>query len=189
MICLLEEIARVRSGYSFRGRIEEARDGTFRVVQIKDVSEGEPVAAENLARTNLPDAKPDHLLRPGDVLFASRGARRQAVLIEREMPNTIFGSQFFACESGDRLDPAYLAWYLNQRPAQRYFEETAVGSKMRIVTKEALERLEVILPPFERQRKIAEVYMLSLRERRLVEEIRRKREHLVEAALLKSIHT
>lgn len=189
MICLLEEIARVRSGYSFRGRIEEAPDGAFRVVQIKDVSEGESVTAEDLVRTNLSDAKPDHLLRRGDVLFASRGSRKQSVLIDRELPNTIFGSQFFACEAGDSVDPAYLAWYLNQRPAQRYFEETAVGSNVRIVTKESLERLQVTLPPLETQRKIAEVYRLSLRERRLLEEIRRKREQLVEAALLKSIHS
>lgn len=189
MNCLLENIARVRSGYSFRGGIEEVPDGAFRVVQIKDVREGEPVTAEALARTNLRDAKTDHLLCRGDVLFVARGSRKQAVLIDRELPNTIFGSQFFACEPGEKVDPVYLAWYLNQRPAQRYFEGTAVGSNVRIVTKESLERLPVALPPLEKQRKIAEVYMLTLRERRLVEEIRLKREQLIEAALLKSIHS
>lgn len=189
MSILLRNIARIRAGYSFRGRIKAVPDGAYRVIQIKDVSEGESIAAEDLVRANVPDARSDHLLRKGDVLFASRGARKQAVVIEHEFPKTVFGSQFFVCQPDEKVDPVYLAWYINQKPAQRYFEENAVGSNVRIVTKESLERLPVALPPLETQRKIAEVYWLSLLEKRLLEEIQRKRSQLVEVALLKSIHS
>jgi hypothetical protein len=189
MNILLRNIARIRAGYSFRGRIEAVPDGAYRVIQIKDVSEGEAIAAEDLVRANVPDARLDHLLRKGDVLFASRGTRKQAVVIDQELPKTVFGSQFFVCEAGEKVDPAYLAWYINQKPAQRYLEENAVGSNMRIVTKESLGRLPVVLPPLETQRKIAEVYRLGLQEKRLLEEIQRKRGQLVEVALLKSIHS
>jgi hypothetical protein len=189
MNILLEDIVRIRAGYSFRGRIVAVPDGAYRVIPIKDVSEGESIAAEDLVRTNVPDARSDHLLRKGDVLFVSRGSRKQAVVIDQELPSTVFGSQFFVCEPGEKVDPAYLAWYINQRPAQRYFEETAVGSNVRIVTKESLERLPVALPPLETQRKIAEVYRLGVQEKRLLEEIRRKRGQLIEVALLKSIHS
>jgi restriction endonuclease S subunit len=186
---LLKDIARIRAGYSFRGGIEPVPDGAYRVVQIKDVREGEPIDAEDLVRTDLPDASPDHLLRPGDVLFVSRAARKQAVVVDQDLPDTIFGSQFFACEPKKTVDPEYLAWYFNQKPAQRYFEEMAVGSHVRIVNKESMERLQVALPPLETQRKIVDIYKLGLQEKRLLEEIQRKRGQLVEAVLLKSVNS
>jgi restriction endonuclease S subunit len=187
MTFLLKDIARIRAGYSFRGGIEAVPDGAYRVVQIKDVRESEPIAAEDLVRTDLPDAIHDHLLRRGDVLFVSRGTRKQAVVVDQDLPDTIFGSQFFACEPNEKVDAAYLAWYLNQQPAQRYFEEMAVGSHVRIVNKESMERLQVTLPSLETQRKIVHLYRLGLQENQLLEEIQRKRGQLVKAALLKII--
>ncbi len=121
-------------------------------------------------------------------MFVARAARRTAAVVEHELPNTIFGSQFLVCESKEGIDPAYLAWYINQKPAQRYLEENATGTNVRIITKEALGRLPVTVPPLAKQRKIAEVYFLSLREKRLMDEIQTKRGQLVELALLQSIH-
>lgn len=188
MQSLLQDIAEIRAGYSFRGRIEPASKGAYSVVQIKDLGEGVFLAAKDLVRTNLPDVNPNQLLQRGDVLFASRGARKQAVVVDEVEPNTIFGSQFFVCEPKQGIDPAYLAWYINQTPAQRYFEENATGSNVRIVTKEVLGRLPVVVPPLARQKKIAEVYRLILRERQLSAQILEKRSILIETALLESIH-
>jgi Type I restriction modification DNA specificity domain len=187
MRSLLEKIAKIRAGYSFRGRIEPAPDGAYSVVQIRDLEEGAFPAAKDLMRTNLPDVNSNHLLQRGDVLFAARGVRKQAVVVEEVKPNTIFGSQFFVCEPKQGVDPAYLAWYINQTPAQRYLEENATGSNVRIVTKEVLGRLPVVVPPLARQMKIADVYRLSLRERQLSAQIQEKRGILIETALLESI--
>jgi hypothetical protein len=188
MQSILQEISEIRAGYSFRGRVEPALDGAYSVVQIKDLDEGAFLAAKDLMKTNLPDVNPNHLLQRGDVLFTSRGARKQAVVVDEVAPNTIFGSQFFVCEPTQGIDPAYLAWYINQTPAQRYFEENATGSNVRIVTKEVLGRLLVVVPPLARQKKIADVYRLSLRERQLSAQIQEKRSILIETALLESIH-
>ncbi len=189
MTQLLQNITNLRAGYSFRGRIESASDGAYQVVQIKDVAGGVFVPTEPLLRTNLPDVNPSHLLHKGEVLFVARAARRTAAVVEHELPNTIFGSQFFVCEVKDGVDPAYLAWYINQKPAQRYLEENATGTNVRIVTKEALGRLPVTVPPLATQRKIAEVYFLSLREKHLLDELQTKRSQLIELALLQSIHS
>jgi hypothetical protein len=188
MQVLLQDIANIRTGRSFRGRIESAPEGAYSVLQIKDVDEGAFVPAEPLLRTDLPEVNPSHLLHRGDVLFVARAARRTAAVVEQEIPNTIFGSQFLVCEPKESVDPAYLAWYINQKPAQRYLEENATGTNVRIVTKEAFGRLPVTVPPLAAQRKIAEVYFLSLREKHLLEEIQTKRGQLIELALLESIH-
>ena len=185
---ILEDISEIRAGYSFRGRIEPALGGTYSVVQIKDLDEGAFFAPKDLVRTNLTDVNSNHLLQPGNVLFAARGVRKQAVVVDEVTQNTIFGSQFFVCEPKQGIDPVYLAWYMNQVPSQRYFEENAAGSNVRIVTKEALGRLPVVVPPFAKQKKIADIYRLSLRERQLAAQIQEKRDILIEAALLESIH-
>lgn len=185
---ILQDISEIRAGYSFRGGIESVPDGTYSVVQIKDLGEDAFLAATDFVRTNLTDVNLNHLLRPGEVLFAARGARKQAVVVEEVASNTIFGAQFFVCEPKQGIDPTYLAWYMNQAPAQRYFEENAVGSNVRIVTKEALGRLPVVVPPLARQKEIAGVYRLSLRERQLAAQIQEKRDILIKAALLESIN-
>ena len=59
---------------------------------------------------------------------------------------------------------------------------------MRIITKEALERLVVTVPPLAVQQRIAQVYRLSEREMKLFAEMQAKRNELVETALLKSLH-
>jgi restriction endonuclease S subunit len=146
------------------------------------------LSEKELIKTNLPDVNSNHFLHKGDVLFISRGARRQACVIDEVIQNTVFGSQFFACEPKRGLDPAYLAWYMNQAPAQRYFEEHAIGSNVRIVTKEVLGRLPIIVPPVAKQKQIADVYRLGLREKQLSAQIQAKRTLLIESALLASIH-
>jgi restriction endonuclease S subunit len=188
MQSILQDICEIRAGYSFRGRIEPASDGTYSVVQIKDLDEGAFFVANDLVKTNLTDVNSNHLLRAGEVLFAARGVRKQAVVVDEVAPNTIFGSQFFVCEPKQGINPVYLAWYMNQAPSQRYFEENAAGSNVRIVTKEALGRLPVVVPQLTKQKKIADVYRLSLREKQLAAQIQEKRSILIEAALLKSIH-
>lgn len=188
MHVLLQDIADIRTGRSFRGRIEPVLEGTYHVLQIKDVDEDGFVSAEHLLRTDLQDVNPSHVLHKGDVLFIARATRRMAVVVDQELPNIVFGSQFLVCEPKESIEPAYLAWYINQRPAQRYLEENATGTNVRIVTKEAFGRLPITVPPLATQRKIAEVHFLSLREKHLLEKIRTKRDQLIELALLESIH-
>ncbi|MBC7932024.1 MAG: restriction endonuclease subunit S [Rubrivivax sp.] len=180
----LRDIANIRSGYPFRGRVEPALDGEFRVVQIKDISQNARLESGDMLRIDLPDVRHDYLLKTGDVLFASRGTRKQAVVIDDDLENTTFGTQFFAIEARDGVLPAYLAWYINQQPAQRYLEEHSMGSNVRIVTKEALSRMPIQMPPLDVQRKVVEVHRLSLKEKELMRAIETKRSQLVETALL-----
>jgi restriction endonuclease S subunit len=188
MQALLRDISEIRAGYSFRGRIEPKSGGRYSVVQIKDLDVGAFFQPGELLRTNLPDVRSNHLLHRGDVLFVARGERKRAVVIDQIAPNTVFGSQFFSCRSKSGIDPTYLAWFINQKPTQHYLEEHSRGSNVRIITKEALGRLVVIVPPLAIQQRIASVYRLSHREMKLFADIQAKRSQLVETALLKSLY-
>jgi restriction endonuclease S subunit len=184
---LLKQIAKVRAGYPFRGRIEPVPDGRTRVVQIRDVLSSGEVSLDGLIRTEVEDRRGEHLLRKGDVLFISRGTRRHAAAVTGEPDGVIASGQLFVLTPGPGVLPEFLAWLINQRPAQQYLGENAAGSNVRIITRPVLEHLRVDIPPLETQQKIVGVHKLSLREQTLLAAIAERRARLVEESLLRSL--
>lgn len=182
----LEKFAEIRSGYSFRGRVEPVPDGLCRVIEIKDVDEFGRLDTSNLIRTHKPDKfKETYFVRLGDVLVISRGSRNHAAAITEDLPETIAGAQFFVIRSdNNKIMPQYLAWYLNQTPAQTYLGSQARGTGVPLIHKDALAKLPLEVPPLVIQRQIIEIYALSLKERELLETIQRKRQTFIETALL-----
>lgn len=183
----LKDIAAIRSGYLFRGKIEPDASGRYQVIQIGDIMPDARLSAKPLVRVSLPDVKSTQILEQGDVLFISRGPRKQAVAITGQMENAIATSQFFILRPAGTVLPEYLAWYINQRPAQRYIEEHSTGTSVTLINLEALKTLPVETPPMETQARIAQIHQLSLRERELVEAIQNRRRAQIEEALLKVI--
>ncbi len=185
----LKDIATIRSGYLFRGRIEPDAGGQYQVVQIGDIKPDARMSNGVLVRVSLPDVKTTQIIEKGDVLFISRGPRKQAVAITNGLENAIATSQFFVIRPAEMVLPEYLAWYINQRPAQRYIEEHSTGTSASLINLEALKTLPVETPPLETQARIVQIHELSLRERELIEAIQNKRRALIEILLLKAIET
>jgi restriction endonuclease S subunit len=183
----LKDIAAIRSGYLFRGKIEPDASGRYQVIQIGDITPDARLSAKPLVRVSLPDIKSTQILEKGDVLFISRGPRKQAAPINDWLENAIATSQFFILRPAGTVLPEYLAWYINQRPAQRYIEEHSTGTSVTLINLEALKTLPVETPPMETQTRIAQIHQLSLRERELVEAIQNRRRALIEMTLLKTV--
>jgi restriction endonuclease S subunit len=183
----LKDIATIRSGYLFRERIKPDASGQYRVVQVGDVATDDGFSYSSLVRVSLPDVKRSQVLEKGDVLFISRGPRKLAIALTWSIENTIATSQFFVLRPDERLLPEFLAWYINQRPAQRYIEEHSTGTSASLINLEAVKRLPVEAPPVETQARITKIHQLSLREKELMEAIQNKRRALIETTLLKAI--
>jgi restriction endonuclease S subunit len=188
MEILLKEIADIKAGYSFRETIPVSENGNYRVIQIKDVDYRGFVSSDDLVKAAVDSIKPEYLTLRGDVLFTSRGANRRAATIDETAAGAIFVSQLYALKiKTDTVIPEYLAWYLNQRPAQDFFEANASGSYIQNIRHDVLAQLPVILPPVETQRRIIKIYRLGLREREVAEKILEKRRQVVEKTLLELI--
>jgi restriction endonuclease S subunit len=183
----LIDIATIRSGYLFRERIKPDASGQYLVVQAGDILSDAGFSGSSLVRVSLPDVKRSQVLENGDVLFISRGPRKQAIAITWPIENTIATSQFFVLRPDERLSPEFLAWYINQRPAQRYIEEYSTGTSASLINLEAMKRLPVEAPPPETQALITKIHQLSMREKELMEAIKNKRRALIEMTLLKAI--
>jgi restriction endonuclease S subunit len=183
----LNDVATIRSGYLFRERIKSDVSGQYRVVQVGDVTPDTGFLNSSLLRVSLPDVKRSQILETGDILFISRGPRKQAIAIMWPIENAIATSQFFVLRPNERVAPDFLAWYINQRPAQRYIEEYSTGTSASLINLEAMKGLPVEVPPVETQARITKIHRLSLREKELMEEIKEKRRALIERTLLKMI--
>lgn len=186
----LGEVAAVQLGITFRGA-DAARhdpDGTHQIIRIGDISEdgdirhGEP----NLVR--LDDASIARgELRDGDVLVAARGTRMTAAVFDGSFA-AVVGSQFCIVRpNADRLLPDYLRWFLNLPATQENLLSRARGSYVRSLPSSALADLEIRIPSIARQRAIAKIHELRLREKHLMSQLAERRALLIDRTLFQSL--
>lgn len=183
----LSEIASVRSGFQFRGPIVPDPSGKVRLIQIDDAADGRPLRGDHLTTVRLDRDPAPYLVAAGDVLFLSRGHRSFARAIVEPLRDTITYSYFFiARPKSDAVLPAYLAWYINQPPAQEFLRQARTGTHMPLVPMAAFVRLSIMVPPLDVQRGIVAVAELAGRERWLLDELHQAREKMIQQVCLRA---
>lgn len=187
----ITEIADIQIGYQFRKKIEPADDGTNHVIQIRDFDENHILNKEGLMRVRIDKPTEQYLIRRGNVLFLSRGHRNWAAPIVDELQDTVAAAHFFVISvRNEAIIPEYLAWYINQFPAQEYLQNIARrGSHMPLVTLSAFKGLTVEVPDMATQHRIVELSRLIEREKKLFAKLQEKRLLLLTAVFLQAIKT
>lgn len=176
----LIDYAEVRSGHPFRGSVPEVLDGEALTIQMRDVDPVGGVAWDNLARTNPGGRKEPEWLKSQDVLFLARGAHNYAVCLEQVPEKTICSQYFFVVRVHDpRILPAFLAWQINQPPAQMYFKKNAEGSDQLSIRRTILEDLPMVLPTLAQQRQLLRLTQAVRQEREHMERMIRNREQQI----------
>jgi hypothetical protein len=186
--CFLGERVQVRAGFPFRGSVDALGPGKVAVVQMRNVEEG-AVDWAALARVALPTKRAPDLLGRDDVIFATRGRRNFALVLEDVPGPAVCSPHFFVLRPREpqKLLPAFLAWQVNQRPAQDYLQQAATGSHILNITRAAIENLPLSIPPVEVQRAIVELADAARHERDLFNALQANRQdqlHAVAAYLL-----
>ncbi|KXV03024.1 MAG: restriction endonuclease subunit S [Gluconobacter potus] len=171
----LSDIATVAAGHPFRGKIEPIEGAETVVVQMRDTSPS-GVDWTSCVRTEVAGRREPDWLRPGDILFPARGNVSQAVLIDESIGSlqAVAAPHFFLLRvmHPDVL-PAYLAWWLNQEPAQRHLEQNAQSSTLvRNIARPVLEATPVVLPSLPRQEQIVGLANAIQREEELLQRLR-----------------
>jgi restriction endonuclease S subunit len=90
------------------------------------------------------------------------------------------------CPDTIRLDPEYLAWFINQPTVQACLERLRRGSHIKIVPKSAFAELEVVLPPLGTQRAIVELERLRQKEADTMRRLVQARKRLVNGLALRA---
>lgn len=83
--------------------------------------------------------------------------------------------------------PEYLAWWLNQKPAQNYFSAHSSNTAISFISKKTLSKLEIKLPSINTQNKICQIAKLQERESKLKHELTAKRSQLINQLCLNAI--
>lgn len=171
----LADIADVRTGFPFRGKVMDDPSGNLAVVQMKDVSDAGLLDAGSYLRIKEVSAHSRHLLKQGDVLLQSRGAKFPAGVVDAEV-HGIAALGLHVLRPGERLLPEYLAWVMNHPTTREALRSIARGSYIPFLSKADLADLKVPVPSIQTQRQIVEVARLEQETARLSAQLQNLRD-------------
>lgn len=189
LIYNLKEMADIRTGYSFRSKLEQDLNGNVLVVQLKELSEKNTIDLSTAVKINMQELSENYILKKDDLVFRSRGLDMTAAIMTEETDNAILSAPFqrIRINNVEQILAEYLLWYINSKEAQAYFAMNKTGTSVSMVSTAVLADLPVTIPPIDMQKKIIEINKLSVKEIELQEELIKKKKLLTETVLLNVI--
>lgn len=184
----LKKIVAIQSGFSFRTRLESMETGSVGVIQMKDLTDSNLVRCEELAKVDIETPKAHHLVRPGDLIFRSRGLTSTSALLVDDPGVAVIAAPLLRIRIiSNAVLSEYLNWYISQLPAQSYLASCAEGTALKMISKQSLENLEVSVPSMARQRLVVEMAALAAEEQRILKSLAEKRNQYISSTLLQVV--
>jgi len=174
-------IASVSAGFPLRGSVDALASGEVAIVQMRNIASDHSVMWDTTNKVELPTKRKHDWLQEGDVIFAARGAKNYAVALRDVPEKSVCSPHFFVLRAMEECDPDFLAWQINQKPAQEYFKRSATGSHIMNIRREVIEKLKIALPSLAQQRTIVQFSHASIAERQALEGLINIRKHEIEA--------
>lgn len=184
----LKHVAKILIGYQTRAGIPGNPDGTYKLIKGKDLHRTGDLDCSNLL-TFTPDQTPKYgLIEPEDILFQARGIEHFAYCVEKPSPNLVASSTFYIIRADkENVVPQYLTWWINQIPAQQFFESSPQTANISFIKKGFLSELPVPVPDIEIQKLVCKTIMLARDEAALHRDIAERRIQLADTLCLKQI--
>lgn len=184
----LKHLSQIESGKSFRGRVEDNAEGDCWVLQMKDISKGAIHIVGSPQRIALDQVSEHQLLQKGDILFLAKGNSNFAYVYNQDQ-NAIAVSFFFVIRVDKvKLDPGYLAWFINSTDGQSYLQEKRVGASVGNILKKDLEDMPIPMPSLQVQSMIAGLSLKKMEEKLLSDLIFEKTELFINESLKKHLN-
>jgi hypothetical protein len=182
----LEAVSAIFAGHPLRGAVEALPAGDIAVVQMRNVDVERGVDWNKVARVTLPAGRSTNFLAVNDVIFTTRGARNFALALEDVRAPAVCSPHFFVIRLNDpaAILPEFVAWQMNQRPAQEHFQREATGSYILNIRREVVENLPLSLPPVDKQRAVVALAQAASTERAAFAKLIDNRNHQLEAIAL-----
>ena len=181
-IISLSQIADVRIANAARGAVPAAQAGRRRALTSGALDLLASGQVEHLSW--LPDEELTGVrtLEGGDVVLLARGGLR-AVAYDGPSGVIVPFSPLMVLrvKAPERADPRYLATFLNLPSTRMRAEAEMQGTSIRMLGRKEVDALNIPLPPLSRQRLIAELAELHMREEALLRGLSRARSHLLAA--------
>jgi len=189
----LAQIADIRSGFTFRGKIDEVPSGNAHVIQIKDIrkyqdgTNSDLIKSEELPRIHW-DGRANALVMPNTVLLPARGGYFRAAYTGADSSALpiIASSQFILIRpKSDKVTAEFICWSLNQPRLQRYLEDIASqGSSIPMLSTAAARALKLDIPSLATQHKILDLNRIWAQEQQFTRDLLNNRERMLQGMFL-----
>jgi len=189
----LGQIADIRSGFTFRGKIEELSKGNAFVVQIKDIRQRQDMTGVDLLDVKqMPqiqwDGRAKTLVTPNTVLLPARGGYFRAAYTGAEtsaLPVVASSQVILIRPRSAKVTAEFLCWSLNQPRMQRYLEDIASqGSSIPMLSTAAARALKLDIPSLATQHKILHLNRIWAQEQQLTRDLLNNRERMLQGMFL-----
>lgn len=148
------EIAQIFSGIA----IQEAQDGPARFMRLSDLSDLKCGRAPSLAIGAEPAVARAMAIERGDLIVGARGASTDICLASNSVLGAFVSLDLYLVRpDASKVDPGFLAAFLELPTTQAVLASGKQGSGLARLPKEALDKLEIPLPPMSKQRLIAQL--------------------------------
>ena len=184
----LGDISEIQVGYQSREGIRAHPDGSHFLLQARDFDNLHKVNWSNLTRFTPTGSTTKSEIQPGDVLFLAKGQDNFACPVTRSVNHVLAANSFYILRPNKTtILPEYLAWWLNQTPAQEFIQLNRSGSSLPFLSVSALSCLDVPIPNIEMQRNIGELELLRKKEVDLLDLYLSKKSTLIQTVCLNAI--
>lgn len=129
-------------------------------VRIKDLQRGQATKGSSwLSEEAAQSIDARWKLRAGDVLLSKSGTIGKAGVVRNGAVGAVAASGLFVLRSDqNRLDPHFLAAYLNSNECRTWLDDKARGATIRHLSKRILDEMPVPLPPLQIQQRVGTQY-------------------------------
>lgn len=164
----LGKIANILSGVS----VNQVANASARFMRLSDLSDLKAGRTPVLANGEAPEVARALTIDEGDLVVGARGAATDICV----SCDPVFGAfvsldLYLVRPNRDKVHPQYLAAFLDLPATQAKFAGSKQGSGLARLPKEALEKVEIPLPPMEVQRSIAGLAQSFEQEGRLLKRL------------------
>lgn len=179
----LNKIASIRTGIF----LKPSDNGDTFYIQPKYYNrEGELITSldKDVSSIHISDK---HLLKKGDLLFAAKGIKNFATVIDLESQSAVASTSFFVIRSNGDVTPEYIQWFLNQSYTMKKLKRQARGSAIASISKRTLEEIEIPVPTIEKQNLIVNLSKLRTEEKKLLKQLKLKKDQMINANIFNSL--
>ena len=156
----IKDIADIRLGYAFRGKIEDSPQGTVRVIQPKDVPLFD---VDTLTCISAEDIKTSGFLKKDDVLVTNRGSVKAFVF--KAGDKIIASHGFFILTIKDKsILPDFVELYINSSSGQQSIKKVLEAMTIPALTRGLLENIEIPRLDLKTQKKLISIWQLQQKE-------------------------
>ncbi|POB13849.1 restriction endonuclease subunit S [Halobacteriovorax sp. DA5] len=174
----LSDLCDIRSGYSFRGKIEESKDSEYKVVLAKDLAPFTGIDFGSLIHADYSGRNDEVLLRDEDILCIGNGPRLYSAVIRDVPENVVPSSHIWIMRlKSNVISNDYLSWSLNH--SQKYFQSMSQGATVGHINRKMLESMEINVPDLQTQKNIVELENLLIKEKEVFSALIERREKLI----------